>query len=133
MRAIKVIEKAKASEAEIEEIIREVDILIQLDHPNIIKIFEYFVTKDNIYIVTDVCSGGELFDRIIENGFFNENVAAYIMQQILKAIYYCHSKKIVHRDLKPENVLFTNKNVDSNLKIIDFGTSQVYDPKRSMK
>ena len=76
-----------------------------MDHPNIIRIYEYYIDEKNIYIVTEICSGGELFDKIIENGFFNENVAAYIMKQILQAVFYCHSNKIVHRDLKPENVL----------------------------
>lgn len=73
--------------------------------------------------MTEYCSGGELFDRIVKNGSFSERKAAQIMIQLLLAINYCHKNNIVHRDLKPENLLYENEIEGSSLKLIDFGTS----------
>lgn len=75
--------------------------------------------------MTELCSGGELFDRIIENEFFTEDKAAVIFKQILMALNYCHTNNIVHRDLKPENFLFAGKEETADLKIIDFGLSKI--------
>jgi calcium-dependent protein kinase len=68
--------------------------------------------------------GGELFQKITDMKHFSEKMAADIMKQILAGVVHCHAKKIVHRDLKPENILFESKKPNSNLKIIDFGTSR---------
>ena len=73
-----------------------------MDHPNIIKLFETFEDNRNIYLVMELCTGGELFDRIIELGHLSEHQAAILMQQILRAIHYMHQNKVMHRDLKPE-------------------------------
>lgn len=67
------------------------------DHPNIIKVFEFFEDDKSFYIVTELCTGGELFDRVVEQVHLDELEAANIMQQILSAIFYCHKNKIVHR------------------------------------
>ena len=72
-----------------------------------------------------LCTGGELFDRIVQAEFFSEEVAARLFKQILQALNYCHSLNIVHRDLKPENFLFVSPAEDSDLKIIDFGLSKI--------
>ena len=72
-----------------------------------------------------LCSGGELFDRIIKEEYFNEEMAAKLFRQILQALNYCHTDNIVHRDLKPENFLFVSKDPNSELKIIDFGLSKM--------
>lgn len=85
--------------------------------------FEYFVDKNFFYIVTEYCSGGELFDRIVKAGSFSEKKAARVMTELLLAINYCHNNKIVHRDLKPENILCESADENSSIKIIDFGTS----------
>ena len=103
-RAIKVILRSKIKNWE--RFQTEVKILQTLDHPNVIKLYEYFEDDTNVYLVTELCSGGELFDRILEAEFFTEEVAARIFKQILQALNYCHSMNIVHRDLKPENFLF---------------------------
>ena len=92
------------------------------------KLYEYFEDEKNVYLVTESCRGGELFDRIIENEFFSEVQAAKIFKQILQSINYCHKTGIAHRDLKPENFLFETKEADSDLKIIDFGLSKVINP-----
>jgi calcium-dependent protein kinase len=77
-------------------------------------------------LITEYCSGGELFDRIISRGYFTEATAAEYMRQILSAVAYCHSNGIVHRDLKPENFLLDTMEENANLKVIDFGTSQFF-------
>jgi calcium-dependent protein kinase len=84
IRAMKVINKIKTCMGEEEEkdIINEINILKDLDHPNILKVFEYFNTKLKFFIITELCTGGELFDRITEVKFFNEKVAAHIMRQL---------------------------------------------------
>jgi calcium-dependent protein kinase len=78
-----------------------VENLKKLDHPNILKVYEFYQDKDFLYIVTELCSGGELFDRIIEDKRFSEHTCGEILKQILNAIQYCHKHGIVHRDLKP--------------------------------
>lgn len=95
----------------------------KLDHPNILKVYESYETEHHLFIVTELCTGGELFDRIMGQKTFKEGRAADIMRQILSAVVYCHEHGIVHRDLKPENVLFESKSEDANVKVIDFGIS----------
>ena len=95
------------------------------DHPNVIKLYEYFEDDKNVYLVTELCEGGELFDRIVKNEYFNEALAAKTFKMILMALNYCHSQNIVHRDLKPENFLYSTNEESSDLKIIDFGLSKI--------
>lgn len=90
-----------------------------------IKLYEYFEDEQNVYLVTEVCNGGELFDRIIAQEYFSEKQAALIFKQILMALNYCHGMNIVHRDLKPENFLFVTDEDEKDLKIIDFGLSKM--------
>lgn len=129
-RAIKQIPKKKVKNQE--RFQREIEIMSNLDHPNIIKLYETFEDDKNIYLVMEVCEGGELFDRIIERGFFSEVDARTIFTQIMQAINYCHSKSISHRDLKPENFLFLTKHDDSPIKVIDFGLSKNFDHNSAM-
>jgi len=123
IRAVKTISKAQMKNPE--RFKQEIAIMKMMDHPNIVKLFESFEDHRNIYLVMELCSGGELFDRIIESGHFTEVQAAILMQQIIRAIYYMHENKVCHRDLKPENFLFMTKEpIEKNfLKIIDFGLS----------
>jgi len=133
-RAVKIINKDLMSQNEQDRMLEEVQILKGLDHPNVLKIFEAYTDSKNFYIVTEILSGGELFDMIIRYPYFKERDAAKIMNQIFQAISYCHSNKIVHRDIKPENVLLESKQgTDSLIKIIDFGTSLMYDPEKQKK
>jgi len=108
----------------------EISLMKIMDHPNIIKLYETFEDHRNVYLIMELCSGGELFDRIIEAGHFTEVQAATLMQQIIRAIYYMHENRVCHRDLKPENFLFLSKDpIDKNLlKIIDFGLSCKFQP-----
>ena len=82
--------------------------------------------------MTELYSGGELFDKIVVVKHFSERQAADITRQILSAIYYCHRNNIVHRDLKPENILYESEKPDSLVKIIDFGTSRSFNPNQKM-
>lgn len=87
---------------------------------------EFFQDESCIFIVTELCEGGELFDRIVASHHFSEKYAKETMRALLGAINYCHQNKIAHRDLKPENILYENNDAGSNLKIIDFGTSTLF-------
>ncbi len=124
-------ELAKKNVSDYEGLMREVNLMIKLDHPNIIKLYEYYETEKSIYLVMELCTGGELFDRIVENTEkgvqFTEKQAANLFRQMMSAINYCHKNGIVHRDLKPENLLYLNKDVDSPIKVIDFGMSKRFD------
>eukprot|EP00933_Yihiella_yeosuensis_P082330 TRINITY_DN9617_c0_g2_i1.p1 TRINITY_DN9617_c0_g2~~TRINITY_DN9617_c0_g2_i1.p1 ORF type:complete len:508 (+),score=149.82 TRINITY_DN9617_c0_g2_i1:95-1618(+) len=128
VRAVKTISKSQMKN--IERFKQEIAIMKLMDHPNIIKLFETFEDHRNIYLVMELCSGGELFDKIIESGHFTEVQAAILMQQIIRAIYYMHENRVCHRDLKPENFLFQNRDpIEKNyLKIIDFGLSCKFSP-----
>jgi calcium-dependent protein kinase len=113
--------------------LKEIEMLSQLDHPNIIKIFEYYSDDLNYYVITELANGGELYEQIYNIHNYNEYDAAVIMKQLLSAVWYIHSRNIVHRDLKPENILLeTNKKGDLNIKIIDFGTSNYYDKNKKL-
>ncbi len=128
-RAMKKIPKLRNNMNNINEIINEIEILKHLDHPNIVKIFEFFIEADGYYIITEYCHEGELFKLIKKKGFFSEKIAANIMYQIFQAIHYCHvSNNIIHRDLKPENIMIESIDYETgfyNIKIIDFGTAKI--------
>jgi calcium-dependent protein kinase len=100
-----------------------------MDHPGILKIFEFYSSKQNYSIVTELCPGGELFQQIIDKGPFTERYSAYVMYQIFSAVNYCHKMHIVHRDLKPENILIVAKDREGlpTIKICDFGTSKMFE------
>ena len=106
--------------------LNEITALRTLDHPNVIKLFEIFEDEDDVYLVQEMCSGGELFDYIVSKEYLSEKRAAEIFSQILHSILYCHKNAICHRDLKPENFMFKSAEEGSNLKLIDFGLSTSY-------
>ena len=106
--------------------LNEINALKTLDHPNIIKLFEIFEDEDDVYLVQELCTGGELFDYIVNQEFLSESKAAGIFKEILHSITYCHKNAICHRDLKPENFIFKSSTEGSNLKLIDFGLATSY-------
>jgi len=126
-RAVKVLRKSHMDEDEKKMFFNEINILKDLDHPNILKMYEFFEDEKRYYIVTDICKGGELFDEIVARGKFSERDASLLMKQVLGCINYCHINHIVHRDLKPENILLEQNKEFDQIKIIDFGTSLVVD------
>jgi len=126
IRAVKMIPKAKVKN--MARFKQEINIMKILDHPNLVKLFETFEDQKQIYLVMEICSGGELFDKIVDSGSFTEKIAAIVMEQIIRGVFYMHQHSIAHRDLKPENFLFATKDkIDkADLKIIDFGLSMQY-------
>ncbi|KAM0970660.1 hypothetical protein FF1_018707 [Malus domestica] len=129
--AVKVIPKAKMTTAiAIEDVRREVKILRALSgHDNLVKFYDAYEDQENVYIVMELCEGGELLDRILaRGGKYTEDDARTVMTQILNVVAFCHLQGVVHRDLKPENFLFTSKDEDSQLKAIDFGLSDFVKP-----
>lgn len=107
----------------------EMAIMKLLDHPNIERLYETFEDSRFVYLVLELCTGGELFDRIIADGKFTERGAAVCIQQMLRAINYMHMNYIMHRDLKPENWLLASdkKTEEMELKLIDFGLSKRFE------
>lgn len=100
---------------------------VSMGHRNILTLVDYFETMNNLYLVTDLALGGELFDRICRKGNYYESDAADLMRATLSAVAYLHEHGIVHRDLKPENLLFRTPEDNADLLIADFGLSRIMD------
>ncbi|EFH58344.1 hypothetical protein ARALYDRAFT_483834 [Arabidopsis lyrata subsp. lyrata] len=129
--AVKIISKAKMTTAiAIEDVRREVKLLKSLSgHKHLIRYYDACEDANNVYIVMELCEGGELLDRILaRGGKYPEDDAKAIVVQILTVVSFCHLQGVVHRDLKPENFLFTSSREDSDLKLIDFGLSDFIRP-----
>lgn len=106
----------------VSELRNEISILKQLDHPHIVRAMETFEHRNQIFIVMELCSGGDLYSR----DPYTEEDAARILSSVLSALSYMHSRAIVHRDLKYENILFVSDSSKAEIKLIDFGLSKVY-------
>lgn len=124
--AIKVIDK-KALKGKEDSLENEIRVLRRLDHPNVVKLLEAYESKASVYLVMELVTGGELFDRIVEKGSYTEKDAADLIKQVLSAVAYMHSEGVVHRDLKPENLLYHSSDEDSKIMISDFGLSKMED------
>ena len=136
--AMKKINKVKENEIDDMEIKNEINILKKLDHPNIVKILEFYSTEKAYYIITSYCPCGELYNQIKYQ--YNENQLAVLFYQVFSGLYYLHSKNIVHRDLKLENILITEIEKEKKtgkslfwIKIIDFGTAKIFEKNKSEK
>lgn len=105
----------------------EMVLLQRIKHPHIVRFHDWFESKDKYYIVTQLATGGELFDRICEYGKFTEKDAARTIREVLEAVDYLHYNNVVHRDLKPENLLYLTKAPDSSLVLADFGIAKMLD------
>ncbi|RYR51138.1 hypothetical protein Ahy_A06g026185 isoform A [Arachis hypogaea] len=109
---------------EIEDVRREIMILQHLSgQPNIVEFRGAYEDRQNVHVVMELCSGGELFDRIIDKGTYSEREAARLMRQIVTVVHVCHFMGVIHRDLKPENFLLASKGSLAPLKATDFGVS----------
>ncbi|XP_043679479.1 calcium/calmodulin-dependent protein kinase type 1-like isoform X1 [Vespula pensylvanica] len=98
-----------------------------LTHPNIVQLLETYEDKLKVYLVMELVTGGELFDRIVEKGSYTEKDASGLIRQVLEAVDYMHEQGVVHRDLKPENLLYYSPDEDSKIMISDFGLSKMED------
>ena len=131
-RAIKIINKLAIKSEEVrKKIMTEVEIQRKLDHPNIVKVYEFYEDDFNLYLVMELCTGGELLDSIARIGCLSESQTAIYMKQILSAVYYLHSLNIAHRDLKLENMLIEKINT-SHIKIADFGIATEVNPGKKL-
>mmetsp|Transcript_18961 Transcript_18961/g.52549 ORF Transcript_18961/g.52549 Transcript_18961/m.52549 type:complete len:493 (+) Transcript_18961:110-1588(+) len=118
--AIKHLDLTAVSMEAREMLVNEVEIALSMDHPHIARLTDVYEGKDTLTLVMDKLDGGELFDRVVSQGHFSEEVAADSLRQILLAVRHLHRKGVAHRDLKLENFLFESK--DGNfIKLIDFG------------
>lgn len=124
--AIKTVEKSKLKK-DLYILMRELTILMALDHPNIVKFYETYQDENYFHIVMEYCEGGDLIERITASGNMSELYGAKIIYKILFALSYLHDHGICHRDVKPENFLFVEKSIDSEIKVIDFGLSKQID------
>ena len=136
--AMKKINKVKENEIDDMEIKNEIEILKKLDHPNIVKIIEFYSTPKAYYIITDFCACGELYNQIKHQ--YTEGQLAVLFYQVFSGLYYLHTKNIVHRDLKLENILISEIEKDNNtndkyfwVKIIDFGTAKIFEKNKNEK
>lgn len=125
-RACKSVVVARARQWELMN--QEIQIMKQLNHPNILRLYEIYHDGYTVYLIVELCEGGQVFDRIVEHYEklrmpITEKQVGIWMTEILSAIAYCHEKDIIHRDVKPENILFVDKSETSPLKLIDFGLS----------
>ncbi|XP_078162435.1 CBL-interacting protein kinase 23-like isoform X5 [Carex rostrata] len=122
--AIKILDKDKVLRHKmIGQIKREISTMKLIKHPNVIHMYEVMASKTKIYIVMELVTGGELFDKIASRGKLKEDEARKYFQQLIDAVDYCHSRGVYHRDLKPENLLLDSRGV---LKVSDFGLSALH-------
>ena len=136
--AMKKIEKVKENEIDDLEIKNEIDILKKLDHPNIVKIYEFYNTLTDFYIVTEYCKKGELYGYI--KNTYSENQLAVLFYQVFSGLSYLHDHHILHRDLKLENIMISDIEKDLKtkeeyfwIKIIDFGTAKIFKKNKNEK
>lgn len=131
IRAIKAInlQRAGRSTRSFDRLAREISIMKMLDHPGVIKLYEVWEDRKDLYLVMELCTGGELFARICSAGRLTEAEAAVVMRQVMAAVVYLHELGVCHRDLKPENFLFlSDAPIQNNaLKLIDFGLSRTFE------
>lgn len=123
--AVKIIRKRDLNKKELGTLDREANILEKADHHNCVRLFDIFDTKHHLYLVMEICTGGELFDAICEQNF-TEKDAAKVVKQITEALIYLHQQGIVHRDLKPENLLYASEKKE-HIKLMDFGLAKALD------
>jgi len=136
--AMKVINKDPNNELDEQEIRNEIDILKKLSHPNIVKIYEFYISNSHYYIVTEFCRDGELFSYIKNK--YSERQLAVLFYQVFSGLWYLHDNKILHRDIKLENIMISQKEKDNETgeelfwaKIIDFGTAKIFEKNKKEK
>merc|ERR1712061_351197 len=136
VRAVKTILKKKTKHSQ-ELLKREIRVMKKVDHPNLVMLYEIFEDENNIYLVLEMCAGGDLHKKLLKAGVFTEMQAATVMKQILRGIFYLHKNSICHRDMKAQNVLLatlgpiekcllkvSDKNGDGKVSISELATGK---------
>jgi len=127
--AIKVLDKEKIQKQNMgSQIKKEISIMKMIRHKNVVVLREVLASRTKIFIVLELITGGELFDKIVSEGRFDEKTARFYFRQLVEGVAYCHSSNVCHRDLKPENLLLDE---NGDLKISDFGLSALYEPEEA--
>lgn len=119
--AVKCIAKTNMTQSDVVSLKHEVEIMRTLNHPNVVPLLDYFEEPRYYYIVTPLCTGGELFNALVKRKSYTEEDARALMKKLVSAISYFHSRGIVHRDLKPENILLKTSAPGAEVMIADFG------------
>ncbi|XP_068450285.1 calcium/calmodulin-dependent protein kinase type 1D-like [Clinocottus analis] len=119
--ALKCLKKKHLAHSNLEN---EINVLRRIQHENVVGLEDFYESRTHYYLVMQLVSGGELFDRIIEKGVYTEKDASTVIKQVLEAVSYLHQNSIVHRDLKPENLLYYNTDVNAKIMVSDFGLSK---------
>ena len=135
-RAVKIFRRNTLSEVTIHGTTRsrEVEILRIVDHPNIVRVYEYFEDAKRVFLVMEYCKGGELQHRVDSKYQFTEHAAALIVKQVFEVLSYLHDKGIVHRDMKPENIVLEESDGgEQSIKVIDFGAATYFNRKAPLK
>uniref|UniRef100_A0A3Q3WIR0 Protein kinase domain-containing protein n=1 Tax=Mola mola TaxID=94237 RepID=A0A3Q3WIR0_MOLML len=124
MFAMKCVKKKQKKDLNLEN---EITVLRRIKHENVVGMEDFYEGRTHYYLVMQLVSGGELFDRILDRGVYSEKDASCVIQQVLQAVNYLHQNSIVHRDLKPENILYYSQDENSKIMISDFGLSKMVD------
>ncbi|XP_074523192.1 calcium/calmodulin-dependent protein kinase type 1D-like [Halichoeres trimaculatus] len=119
--ALKCLKKKHLAHSNLEN---EINVLKRIKHDNVVGLEDFYESRTHYYLVMQLVSGGELFDRIIDKGVYTEKDASRVISQVLQAVSYLHQNSIVHRDLKPENLLYYNTDENAKIMISDFGLSK---------
>ncbi|KAI0565303.1 Calcium-dependent protein kinase [Gracilaria domingensis] len=125
--AIKIIHKDMYKQEELQWLMREVKIMMNVQHANIVDTYDIFDSRDQLHLVIEYMAGGELFDIIADQGHLSEQSASIVMRDIIKGIEYLHDIGVVHCDIKPENILCKSKQWPYNVKLCDFGLANFFD------
>ncbi|XP_061591160.1 calcium/calmodulin-dependent protein kinase IGb [Cololabis saira] len=120
--AMKCVKKKKKVDINLEN---EITVMRRIKHDNIVGMEDFYESQTHYYLIMQLVSGGELFDRILDRGMYSEKDASRVIQQVLQAVNYLHQNGVVHRDLKPENILYYSQDEDSKIMISDFGLSKM--------
>lgn len=121
-----------SKEQEKEDVKHEVEIMQLIKHKTLLRLADAFETGSEFILVMELVTGGELFEKVVEEEFISENEVIHYMKQIMKGIEHMHSKNVLHLDLKPENIMIVAPN-SKRIKLIDFGLARKYNPKENLK